>query len=512
VNFRRNQDRLARSAGAYFTDSEDVGSAMKHFIDIARGAYAHLPAQTRANLARVLRFVPEEMKWGSSYRHWREVLAETPNDPAAVAALQDRSRLALVTAAARSPYYAALFNDVFGSDFSPEQLLDETQWRRLPVLSADTVLNRAREMCTRPPADLDVGSSGGTSGRPVKFYLDRHRSPIEYAFVHDAWSRAGFRAGDARCVFRSLELDGRGETHIHYDPALAELRCSVFHLSDENMRGYHDEIVRRGIRFVHGYPSAIAIFAAYLVRAGLAPLSQITGVLPTSERFNAHHADIVKLAFGNPTIVPFYGLSEKVAFAVADTSDLDAFAFEPLYGLTELLDDAGAPVTAKGASGRIVSTGLLFPGMPFLRYDTGDRAELIALPSAANGYRLTVRNLSPKHGIEHLLSRSNLLIAVKGMISNLQGTAYNIREQQFYQDTPGEAVIRVVPLSAEAADFTAYRDLLNRKMAGELNITVEVVDAIATTPRGKRKLIEQRLDLTQAIGKLEVANVFGSRG
>jgi phenylacetate-CoA ligase len=208
--------------------------------------------------------------------------------------------------------------------------------------------------------------------------------------------------------------------------------------------------------------------------------------------------------------VPFYGLSEKVAFAVPLPKDLDAFAFEPLYGLTELLDDDGVPVTTAGAIGRIVSTGLLFTGMPFLRYDTGDRAELIALPSAANGYRLTVRGLSPKHGIEYLLSRSNLLIAVKGMISNLQGTAYNIREFQFYQDTPGEASIRVVPLSPETADFAGYRSLVNRKMAGELHLTVDVVDAIPMTPRGKRKLVDQRLDLRQAIGKLEVKNVLGN--
>ena len=83
-------------------------------------------------------------------------------------------------------------------------------------------------MCTRPPEELDTGSTGGSSGKPVKFYLDRNRSPIEYAFVHDAWSRAGFRAGDPRCVFRGVELSNADKTHMQYDPALAELRCSVF--------------------------------------------------------------------------------------------------------------------------------------------------------------------------------------------------------------------------------------------------------------------------------------------
>jgi hypothetical protein len=52
------------------------------------------------------------------------------------------------------------------------------------------------------------------------------------------------------------------------------------------------------------------------------------------------------------------------------------------------------------------------------------------------------------------------------LANNLQGTAYGIREYQFYQDTPGEAVVRLVPLTG-GTDFSSYRALLNRKLAGE---------------------------------------------
>ncbi len=477
---------------------------MNQFLDVARGAYSRLPPQTRSTLASFLRFVPENLKWGSSYREWRALLNAARNNPALVREHQDRARLAIVTTAVRhSRYYRALFGDIFGAGFEREHVLDDANWNCIPILTSASVVAQARDICTRPPEELDTGSTGGSSGKPVKFYLDRNRSPIEYAFVHDAWSRAGFRAGDPRCVFRGVELSNADKTHMQYDPALAELRCSVFHLTDETMRSYYDEIVDRGIRFIHGYPSAIAIFAAFLVRAGLAPLSQISGVFLTSERFGADQCDIVRQAFDRATLVAFYGLSEKVAFASALPDDPDVFAFDPLYGYTELLDENDAPVVTPGASGRVVSTGLLFPGMPFIRYDTGDSAELVARPNATNGYRLTVRGITPKHGTEYLMGRSGILIAIKGIISNLQGTAYGIREYQFYQDTPGEAVVRLVPLSSGATDFSNYRDLLNRKLAGEMRVVVEVVDNIATTPRGKRKFIDQRLDLARALANLQ---------
>jgi phenylacetate-coenzyme A ligase PaaK-like adenylate-forming protein len=469
---------------------------MNQLIDIARGAYSRLPPRTRAKLASFLRFVPEDIKWGPSYRAWRAQLTAARDNPALIKEQRTRARLAMVEAAQRSPYYRALFAELFGAGYAAEHLLDDANWARIPILTGAAVVAHARDMCTRPAEDLDTGSTGGSSGQPVKFYLDPNRSPIEYAFVHDAWSRAGFRAGDARCVFRGLELSSTDASHMEYDPALAELRCSVFHLTDTTMRGYHDAIVGRGIRFIHGYPSAIAIFSAYLVRTGLAPLSQIAGVFLTSERFDTAQQDVVRQAFERATLVPFYGLSEKVAFATALTDDPDVFEFEPLYGYTELLDEHAAPVVTAGASGRIVSTGLLFPGMPFIRYDTGDTAELVALPEAANGYRLRVRGIRPKHATEYLVGRSGSLIAIKGVISNLQGTAYGIQEYQFYQDTPGEAVVRLVPLSPGATNFSSYRDLLNRKLAGELRVAVEIVDRIPMTPRGKRKFIDQRLDLS----------------
>src|SRR5262249_43035612 len=154
-----------------------------------------------------------------------------------------------------------------------------------------------------------------------------------------------------------------------------------------------------------GYPSAIAIFAAYLARTGLAPFPQIVGVFPTSERFSADQRDIVRQAFDRATLVPFYGLSEKVAFACALPDDADVFAFDPLYGYTALADDGGPRVVGRGASGRIFSRGLLSPGMPFIRYDTGDKAHWFAPPHATNGHRLMVRAITPKHGTEYLLGQ-----------------------------------------------------------------------------------------------------------
>jgi len=68
-----------------------------------------------------------------------------------------------------------------------------------------------------------------------------------------------------------------------------------------------------------------------LIRAGLAPLSQVAGVFLTSERLDSAQHDIVQQAFASATLVPFYGLSEKVAFASAQAGDPHVLEFEPLW-------------------------------------------------------------------------------------------------------------------------------------------------------------------------------------
>src|SRR6185437_14869704 len=124
------------------------------------------------------------------------------------------------------------------------------------------------------------------------------------------------------------------------------------------------------------------------------------------------------------------------------------------------------------------------------------RAELVELPSFDNGYRLAVRKITPKHGHEFFVGRSGTLISLSGVLQ-ISEEMSDIREFQFYQDKVGEAVLRVTPQPGLAPDLTSYIDLINRKAAGELDVKIEVVEQIATTMRGKRKFINQRLDIAR---------------
>ena len=471
---------------------------MSKLLDVARGAFSRLSPGARMRLGRVLKYVPTDLQYGSTYRDWRRRIEQARTDPGGMAAYRDQARIEIVASVWNTaPYYRETLERAFGSGFDPASVVDDAVWQAIPVLEGPTVHVESPRMCVVPASRLDLTSTGGSSGQPVKFFIDRHRSPIEIAFLHDAWSVAGYRTGDARAVFRGFEIDETGERSFVFDPGLNELRCSVFRLTDPVMQGFHDAILARGIRLLQGYPSAMAIFASYLLRSGQAPMRDITGIITMSEPMRDAYRAILAEAFPDAVLSLSYGLTEKVAFAVSDPTGPEVYRFNPLYGYTEMVDDGGSPITEPGRSGRIVSTGLIFRGMPLLRYDTGDTAELIEVASAENGWRMAVGRITPKQGNEWLVGRTGVLISLIGALQ-ISKEMNTIREFQFFQDTPGLAVLRVAPLDGVAPDFTDYRERFERKAAGELTLRVDIVDAIPVTMRGKRKFIDQRLDLAAA--------------
>jgi phenylacetate-CoA ligase len=66
---------------------------------------------------------------------------------------------------------------------------------------------------------------------------------------------------------------------------------------------------------------------------------------------------------------------------------------------------------------------------------------------------------------------------------------------QFYQDTPGEATVRVVPAAGFGEDDRRrILRTLGVRVDGQVRLTIETIDAIPLTHRGKAVLVDQRIE------------------
>lgn len=470
-------------------------TGMPHFIDGLRGCYVRSPRWFRKAAGIVLSAVPYNLKYGSTYRSIRAQISQSESDAEFVRVYQvEQLRLAITSCWKGSRFYRDVIEEVFGRP--PVFLkINVADLARLPVLTKDQVRRNTADLVVTDLSRVELATTSGSSGEPLQFYLDKDRSVKEWAFIHHLWSRIGYKADDRRAVLRGVHIKDADTRPWEYDAALRELRLSPFHLVPEVMNTYLDLLANYKIRFIHGYPSAISILATHAMRRNWIPPSTLIGILPVSEQLLSYQRDLIKKAFRDVRVMPFYGLSEKVAIAGELADEAGVYEFEPLYGLTELVDDHGINVVRIGGRGRIVSTGFLSKGMPLLRYDTGDTAELLTLPDQSNCYRLRVRGIQSRWGQELVVGRNGALISMTAI--NIHSAAYTkIQTFQLYQDRPGEVAVRVVPIhGASMEDLLPFVKEIQQKVGSTINFHLELTPELPTNARGKRRFVDQKLDL-----------------
>ncbi|MDO1582795.1 hypothetical protein [Rhizobium oryzicola] len=465
-------------------------------MDILRGLYVRSPRFVQNAARPLVSLVPTQLKFGRSYADWRQRISRAAVDPAFAADQHLVSlRKVIAKAQAGSPFYRDQMESAFGKAFDPSRLMPEDV-RRLPVQTKSSFKAAGDAVLAVPRRQLDRAETSGSNGEPsFAFYLDKDRSPREMAFVYDGWSRIGFDENTPRASFRGFAFDNESQVY-DWDPALKELRCAVFPLGEQEAARYVDEIDRRQIQYFYGYPSAIELFCRRLVQIGRKPQRPILGILPISEPLYDHQRRLMRSVLGPVQLAPFYGLSEKVAFAIELEGDEGIYEFNPLYGLTELLDEDDNPVTEAGREGRIVATGFLSTGMPFIRYDTRDFARLVELPTADNGYRLRIAGLAPRRKPGFLISFEGQRIAALDIAPEDPEFFKGISEYQFYQNQPGIVIMRyILSEGGSVADVERMANHFAEKVRHTLSFEPQQVTKIAGGRSGKRAFIDQQLDL-----------------
>jgi phenylacetate-CoA ligase len=436
-------------------------------------------------LGSVVRFLPAVIKYGKTYVATSALINRYERNDLEIAEYLD-SKLENVV----SKFNLTAHAKSRSIHLNSKEPLESYPLMRVGDLPSDPI-----ELCPIGEENIEMCSTSGSSGTPKVFFLGNDRGPVETAFVHHAWKQAGFKHTKARAVLRGLDSNRAGDL-LKWNPLLQELQISPFLLTEKNAPVVWAEIVRRSIRYIHGYPSSLEVLARGLSHGGLGVnyASKIKGLFLISEQIYEHQIGLFHQVFPNAKQVSFYGQSEKVAFAFQDSSDPHVYNFSPLYGIAELLSDSGKRVETKGARGNLFGTGLIYRGSRFVRYELGDTAELVALPSPENQHTLSVRNIQSWRS-------SASIIGISGEKFSLAAVNMHVRElldvskMQFVQRRPGELELYLKTRDDQDLDsVTAIADKLQAKLGNSLKVIPFQVDNIELNSRGKAKLFVSYLD------------------
>lgn len=409
----------------------------------------------------------------------------------------DQLRRILTIAYEKTRHWREVFDQ---AGFHPADMKRTEDIRRLPTMTLPRYETGEAEekfaaMCTVPPTSrgVDLITSGGSSGKPLAFYIGSGRSGPEYAHLVTSWSRVGFELGDTMAVLRGryVPADRTGLRHC-YDPLLRHHYYSVFHMSDDMMERYLRHIATIGPCWLHVYPSSALALTRFIEQSGIRAPSNILGVLAESENLYEPQRERIQRVFGC-RLSSSYGHSEKLIMAAECEHGSDYHVW-PTYGYFELLN-GDAPVTTPGQQGEIVGTGFINDVMPFIRYRTGDWACYVADRCERCGRNhILIRDIRGHRTQEMLISRDGARIPWTCL--NMHDDTYlNVRQLQCYQDTPGKVVIRVVPAPGfSKADEERLLRSLHRRIRDQLDFTIEKTDSIPLTRRGKAVYVEQRIE------------------
>ena len=451
------------------------------------------PPLLKSTFGRGLGLIPPKWLLGRSFRVNRRFVRDAQWWPAERAREYQVKKLRkiLILAYEKTRFYRRMFDSV---GFRPGDVRTLDDMNQLPAIDKQVVNENRLDMCTKnvKGRDVDFGSTGGTSGTPLHFYLSANRHSVEYAYLTRSWERVGYRLGMPMAVLRgrTVRADRNGLRH-EYDPILHHHYYSNFHMTGDNMRRYLDHMRSIGPCMLHAYASSAQALANYIIGTGNQGPQNVQGVLLESENVYPDQVHAIERAFHARTFSS-YGHSERLVLAV-QCEHTHNYHVWPTYGFFELLDNDGKPVCTPGQRGEIVGTGFINTVMPFIRYRTGDWATYVGgRCEACAREHIILSDIEGRWPQGALIAADGSVVTMTALNVH-DDTFNNVREYQFHQSVPGKATLCVVPVTP-FDDKEKQRIVMNmnKRLQGQVTLDLEIRTELVKTARGKQPRVIQK--------------------
>lgn len=365
--------------------------------------------------------------------------------------------------------------------------------KKFPTVSKEDIRDNLEKFISKEinKKKLMYVTTGGSTAIPFGFYQPFNLEKIDYAFYEHQWSWFDCHIFDKSVVFRG-EYVGSESKLFDYKASKNEWRFSTYYLNEKNFIKYFEKLNKIKPKFIQAYPSAAEIFAKFMIDKKLELNFKPNTILLGSENIYDDQISLIEKAF-NSKVHNYYGQAERVCLA-SWTKNSRLFHVFPQYGLTELIDSDGNEVIEEDQIGEIVATGFYNFAMPFIRYRTRDLATHTNQKSPDGfEYRL-FKKINGR--LQELFVTSNGRLISMTAINMHDETFDNVKQFQFYQDTPGKLILRIIPKdNLSEKDLTRIYDNLKVKVGNDTQLEIQIVDKLEKSSSGKLRFLIQKLKI-----------------
>lgn len=354
------------------------------------------------------------------------------------------------------PFYRKLDLKIDFENFTLNEL------KKMPIVSKQLMRENFKDFCSIKFKGK-LSHTSGSTGIPFEFIVPFESDSIEKITSNRAWTMAkdyAYKAGDAVIVLRTYSPKA-GEPLYKISGDYWYL--SPFHINESNLALYLSIIKKSKAKIIRGYASSIYIFTLLLKQKNI-KIPQIKTIITSSETLLPAYRSAIEEYWGLP-VLDWYGQNERTV--TVQQCWAGNYHNNDDYGIVELSD-----------KNEIIATSLNNYVMPFIRYNTGDKAIPLdsKVPICPCGRHLSI----PFKGIE---GRSDDILIKDDKTSIPSINIYTIMHQldfikqfQIIQSKNTDVVINVIGELDYSKKLLLSNNIRNR--LGSVDIKINVVDEI----------------------------------
>jgi phenylacetate-CoA ligase len=356
----------------------------------------------------------------------------------------------------------------------------------LPILRKDEVI-RQRDRMVAQELDkslLKTGSTGGSTGVPVSFYYDNHKSQLMRAGMCRSYMWSGWHPGQKILNFWGArqDINAKGVARHLHDFLAAEKTIPAYEHSEAQLSQWARTIRTYRPVLLQGYASIIAQLARHIDDNRIPLPSSLIGVYSTAEVLYDHQRELIERVF-RCKVYNQYGSRE-----------IPNIACECRHGNLHVFTDMVHLESCRiEGEERIVLTSLTNRAMPFIRYENGDSGRLLDTDCPCG---------SPFPLMEMGLCRSNDLIRTRhgkriypSYFTHLLDGIKELGQFRFIQETQNKIILQLlIPNRLDYETEKALQARIHAEVDEKMSLEIHYPDEIERTHSGKHRFVICELD------------------
>ncbi len=396
------------------------------------------------------------------------------------------------------PYYLRRMTQ---ARFEPAGFRSLKELSAIPILTKRDIQENSSELLAQnyPPELRERNQTGGSTGSPLQFYVDRERFDSRLASTtrHNQW--AGLYPGEWCAELWGARLDQITQEgwwdwcRNNFLYRIIQLNTS--RVGPEDWPPFIAQLRRKRVRFLVTYTQAAVLFARYLLEAGIDDV-RFQSIITTAEVLLPGQRELLEETF-RARVFNRYGCRE-VSVIASECEEHRGMHVNGDALLVEIVPDPAYPSPA----GKVVITDLLNYSMPLIRYEIGDVGRWAEAQHCPCG-----RGLPLLADVQGRIT-DFLILPDKTYISGPSLTLVvadmpDVAQVQFVQKDPHSVVLRVVPGKSYGPDT---RVELRRRMSLYLHnlvdLSLEEVAGITSEASGKYRFVinEMKTPPSETVG------------